>query len=49
MFDCVMYWNANLEATEQQVFNNMNLQLTNQSLEYPIIVTDVPVELEGTP
>ena len=36
--ECAEYWNANLEATEQEVFDNMDLQIMNQSLEDPIII-----------
>ena len=36
--ECVSYWNIHPEATEQEVFDNMDLQIMNQSLEDPIII-----------
>ena len=36
--DCTKSWNLHPEATEQEVFVTMDLQIMNQSLEDPIII-----------
>ena len=36
--ECTKYWNAYPEATEQEVFDNMDIRLTNQMLADPVIV-----------